>query len=158
LDTEASSGSAIALVASGGQQQRPSPTPVQQCRPPSSPAPFGGPQPLTPPNTGSGGGGGSSGGGGGGSGHRRCNRSGGSGEGGGGGTGDTTTPTTGQGRGGTPWPSFYNPWTDTINMWLGPSRPTARSRPPHAFFVALSVGPPFNPLAALPLPRAPPPQ
>jgi hypothetical protein len=24
-------------------------------------------------------------------------------------TGGTTTPTIGQGRGGTPWPSFYNP-------------------------------------------------
>jgi hypothetical protein len=43
LDAEASSGLATALPASGGQQQRPSPTPVQQCRPPSFPAPFGGP-------------------------------------------------------------------------------------------------------------------
>jgi hypothetical protein len=49
LAAEASLGSTTALATSGGQQQRPSPTPVQQYRPPSSPAPFGGPQSLTPP-------------------------------------------------------------------------------------------------------------
>jgi hypothetical protein len=65
LDAEASSGSATILAASGGQQQQRSPTPAQQCRPPSSPAPFHGPQPVTPPDIGDdgrgGGGGGSSG-------------------------------------------------------------------------------------------------
>jgi hypothetical protein len=72
LDVEASSGSATALAALGRQQQQSSPTPAQQCRPLSSPAPFG------------------SSGGGGGDGRRRRNRSGG----GGGGSG-TTTPTSG---------------------------------------------------------------
>jgi hypothetical protein len=134
--------------------------------PPSSPAPFGGPRPLTPLGTGgggcSGGGGGSSGGGGGGGGdggdrrHRR-NRSGGGGGGndidGGNSTGGTTTPTTGQGRGGTPWSSFYNPCSSTITMCQVPSIPL------HAFFAASPVGPPFMPpLASLPLPSAPPPQ
>jgi hypothetical protein len=88
LDAEASSGSATALAALGGQQQQPSPTPAQQCRPPSSPAPFGDPRPPTPPSTSGGGHGG---------------------EGGGTSTDGTTTPTTDQGRGGTPRPSFYNP-------------------------------------------------
>jgi hypothetical protein len=123
-----------------------------------------------PPGTGDGGeGGGSSGRGGdgegggnsGGGGGRRHNCSGGGGDSStdsGSGTGGTTAPTIGQGRGVTPWPSFYNPWTGTINMWPSLSWPLIPSRPPHSF-VAPQVVPLFTPpLAPLPLPRAPPPQ
>jgi hypothetical protein len=112
--------------------------------------------PLGTSGGGRGGGGGSSGEGCGGGGRRHRNRS----AGGGGDSGtddgsDTTTPTTGQGKRGTPWSSFYNPWTGTINMWSDPSRPSVTSRPPHAFFAAPSVGPPFTPpLLPLPLPDA----
>jgi hypothetical protein len=108
LDAEASLASATTLAASGGQQQRPSTTPAQQCRSPSYHAPFNGPRPLTPPGTSGGdrggGGGGSSGRGGDGSGRRHQNRSGvgGGGTGGGSSTDSTTTTTTGQSRGGTP--------------------------------------------------------
>jgi hypothetical protein len=170
LAIESLLGSATALAAPGGQQQRPSPTPAQQCRPPSSLAPFSGLRLSTPPDTsgggqgrGGGGGGGDRGGRVGGGGHRRHNRSGGGGGAGGTGgdssTGGTTTPTTGQGKDGTPWPSFYNPWAVTINMWPGPSNPLVPSKPPHAFFAAQPMRPPFTPpLVPLPLPHAPPPQ
>jgi hypothetical protein len=112
---------------------------------PVLPRPFSGPRPLTPLGTSGGG---------------RCDGDGGSNDDGGdSGNNGTTTLTTVLGKGSTPWSSFYNRWTDTINMLLGPSRTSVQSRPSHTFFATLSMGPPFTPpLAALPLPRAPPPQ
>jgi hypothetical protein len=104
---------------------------------------------------------GGGGGGGGGRRHHNCNGGGGGCSGGtdsGSITGGTTIMTTVQRRGGTPWSSFYNPRTGTINMWLGPSTPSVPSRPLHTFFAAPPVGPPFTPpLATLSLPPAPPP-
>lgn len=74
--------------------------------------------------------------------------------------------TTGQSA--APWPSFYNPWTGTIQMWPGPpaapsgSQPRARSpvlagagiQPPHALVVAAPgpYGYPLVPQQQLELP------
>jgi hypothetical protein len=35
----------------------------------------------------------------------------------------------GHSPGGSQWPSFYNPWTGTIQMWPGPSAGTSAPRP-----------------------------
>lgn len=44
------------------------------------------------------------------------------------------------------WPSFYNPWTGTINMWPGPRPPQARP-PQHALLAASG---PFGPISGQP--------
>jgi hypothetical protein len=96
MGVEAASDSATTFTASSGQQYRPLPFPT----------PFGAPCPLPPP--GDGGGHDNGGGDGGCRCHNNRRRS-------------ISTPTINQDRGNTPWPSFYNPWTDTISMWLSPS-------------------------------------
>ncbi|KAG8100811.1 hypothetical protein GUJ93_ZPchr0013g34688 [Zizania palustris] len=55
----------------------------------------------------------------------------------GGGTGPGSGP-----RPGAPWPSFYNPWSGSIQMWPGPrgSPPVGPTSQPHAFFTG-SQGP-----------------
>jgi hypothetical protein len=59
-----------------------------------------------------------------------CDGGGGCGRGGGSGSGGSSTSSGNQGKGNPSWPSFYNPWTDTINMWPGPSMGASPSRPP----------------------------
>jgi hypothetical protein len=67
--------------------------------------------------------------------------------------GDTSAP------GGQQWPSFYNPWTRSIQMWPGPApggprpSPTCPDAPPqHAM---LAGAPPPGYLASPPSPGAP---
>jgi uncharacterized membrane protein YgcG len=138
LDAEATFGSTIAFTSSSGPQQRNQ----------SSPTTFSAPRPP-PSSDGDGGGGGGHGGG---RGHGR-----------GGGGGGTSTPSTGQVKGSSPWPSLYNPWTDTIRVWLGLSTGGALYRPPqlqHTLFAApppvQQTGAPTTPLAPPLLPRVPP--
>jgi hypothetical protein len=47
----------------------------------------------------------------------------------------------GHSPGGSQWPSFYNPWTGTIQMWPGPSAGTSAPRPAtlSRFFLSLHL-------------------
>jgi hypothetical protein len=90
---------------------------------------------------------------------------GGGGRGGSSGGGGSSSSSGSQGKDNPSWPSFYNPWTGTINMWSSLSMGASPSRPPQhqlAFVAAPLHGPPTQqagasstpPLAPLPLPRA----
>jgi hypothetical protein len=62
--------------------------------------------------------------------------------------------TTGRGGGHT-WPSFYNPWTDTISMW--PGQTPGASRPPASAPALLTMpiaygAPPYGPPPTHPAP------
>jgi hypothetical protein len=70
----------------------------------------------------------------------------------------------GHSPGGSQWPSFYNSWTGTIQMWLGPSASTSAPRPATPQEVFFAAPPPAAPSAPpqprqglLPLPGPPAP-
>jgi hypothetical protein len=71
------------------------------------------------------------------------------------------TPTKNSGnnsRGAPMWPSFYNPWTGTISMWLGmrPPQQQPMCLPQHALLATLAYyGAPDGPSFTL-LPAPPP--
>jgi hypothetical protein len=53
----------------------------------------------------------------------------------------------GHSPGGFQWPSFYNPWTGTIQMWPGPSTSTSAPRPATPQQVFFAAPPPAAPSA-----------
>ena len=60
-------------------------------------------------------------------------------------------------KGGTPWPSFYNPWTGTITMWPGPQQQQkAGKQPPQAQAGASGFSPQQHALMAATAPYGAP--
>jgi len=59
-------------------------------------------------------------------------------------------------KGGTPWPSFYNPWTGTITMWPGPQQQQKAGKQPQAQAGASGFSPQQHALMAATAPCGPP--